>query len=296
MCLAARRHGSGPGGAGSRSAAAGGRIPRGAGRRRLRQFLRTFRLGTAALTVKARAATPGVAGSVPSGQWARTAAAVMEATAGSQATSPNNPAGQFPRSGRAGSVGPGRPAGGAARRLCGRHPAVEQAPPRRDPSRYDEADVPREPVTALRPGEYQPWSIRIRRATTTRARTKDRKKVKSLAADRGLDWGLRNARRGAAAISRPIRVDCYADRLAMAPGAGRGGGQDHPHAQRHRGRRPVQFVAAVWERLDAWGIAGNRMYWRPILEVHVAPGGQQTFQELCILLDGSGMNIEQKAN
>ena len=55
-----------------------------------------------------------------------------------------------------------------------------------------------------------------------------------------------------------------------------------------------KLVAALWEQMDSWGIAGEGMYWRPVLNVYVAPGAQQRFEDLKILLDGSGFNIERK--
>ena len=55
-----------------------------------------------------------------------------------------------------------------------------------------------------------------------------------------------------------------------------------------------KLVAALWEQMDSWGIAGEGMYWRPVLNVYVAPGAQQRLEDLQILLDGSGFNIERK--
>jgi hypothetical protein len=41
-------------------------------------------------------------------------------------------------------------------------------------------------------------------------------------------------------------------------------------------------------------MAGNRMYWRPILQVQVAPGGEERFRDLAVLLEGSGLTVERK--
>ena len=215
------------------------------------------------------------------------------ATSGSSNMSPNHqPTSSLGQDGTA-QAGPAGPPVVRPEGYVEGHPAVEQAPPRRDPSRYDEQDVSHEPITALRPGEYQPRIDQDPPRDEDKDKDKDRKKVQSLAADRGLDWSLRDAQHGAAAISRPIRVDCFADHLAVAPEPGVAAGKIIPMP---RGAKAAitPFVAAIWERLDAWGMAGNRMYWRPVLEIHVAPGGQQAFQDLCVLLEGSGMNIERK--
>lgn len=55
-----------------------------------------------------------------------------------------------------------------------------------------------------------------------------------------------------------------------------------------------KLVAAVWEHMDTWGIAGKNMYWHPILNVYAAPGGQRRLEDLDRLLRGSGLTIERK--
>jgi hypothetical protein len=53
------------------------------------------------------------------------------------------------------------------------------------------------------------------------------------------------------------------------------------------------FISAVWDHMDGWGIAGKGMYWRPVLDVYVVPGGEQRFADLSALLDGSGLLITE---
>lgn len=109
----------------------------------------------------------------------------------------------------------------------------------------------------------------------------------------GQDWALRNAARGAVAITRSLRVECYADRLVLP--AERAGGQaivvpfEGP-----TNRSTDRFVSAVWDRMDTWGIAGKNMYWRPSLDFSVAPGGEQRYEELTSLLEGSGLAARRK--
>jgi len=45
--------------------------------------------------------------------------------------------------------------------------------------------------------------------------------------------------------------------------------------------------------MESWGLAGNGMYWRPLLKVDVAPGGERRFIELRSLLEGSGLTLQQ---
>ncbi len=51
------------------------------------------------------------------------------------------------------------------------------------------------------------------------------------------------------------------------------------------------FVSAIWDHIGAWGTAGRGMHWRPVLNVHVAPGAERRFADLEALLDGSGLTV-----
>ncbi len=128
-----------------------------------------------------------------------------------------------------------------------------------------------------RPGEWQP--------------KQDRKQ--SLSETRGRDWGLRDAAGGSVPITRPIRVDCHGDRLVVVSGNG-------PYSDRTIGLGPQTvdsidtLISAVWEHMDSWGIAGQGMYWRPILSVRVAADAEARFADLEDLLEGSGLTVERK--
>ena len=69
--------------------------------------------------------------------------------------------------------------------------------------------------------------------------------------------------------------------LLSGPPAARPGGGHRPAkiiAMTGRTAAAVDpLVTAIWEQMDAWGIAGKGMYWRPILQVYVAPGAEQRF-------------------
>jgi hypothetical protein len=54
------------------------------------------------------------------------------------------------------------------------------------------------------------------------------------------------------------------------------------------------LVSDVWEHIDAWGIAGRGMYWKPVLQMSVAPGAEQRFNDLSALLTGSGLAVVRK--
>ena len=95
------------------------------------------------------------------------------------------------------------------------------------------------------------------------------------------------------AVTRPIRVDCYADRLVLVPEEGNHSPRTVPLDGPAEGSID-KFISAVWEHMDSWGIAGKGMYWRPVLKVRVAPGGQRRFAEISRLLEDSGLAVERK--
>ena len=51
------------------------------------------------------------------------------------------------------------------------------------------------------------------------------------------------------------------------------------------------LVASVHEKVKTWGIAGDRLYWRPKLVLSDVPGGLQRCKDLEILLSNSGIEI-----
>jgi len=117
--------------------------------------------------------------------------------------------------------------------------------------------------------------------------------VQSLAKSRGRDWGLPHKRADMVSMTRPIRVDCHHDRLMIVPG-----GNPQRAETITLGPQTIDavddFVAAVWREIDAWGVAGTGMYWRPVLNVRVAVGGERRFRDLSVLLEGSGLRVERK--
>jgi hypothetical protein len=150
------------------------------------------------------------------------------------------------------------------------------------------------PVMPLLPGEWRPEPPKPDRDQEEKEKNEKKKhpydKVKL---DHSQDdWALRNASRHAAAISRPIRVDCFADRLVLVPEAG---SEPHIIFLGSGGQRDAdKIVAGVWEIVDSWGMAGREMYWRPILNFYVVPGGESRMQDVTRSLQGSGLVIERK--
>ena len=50
-----------------------------------------------------------------------------------------------------------------------------------------------------------------------------------------------------------------------------------------------EFVAEVRHLIDDWGIAGENLYWRPVLVLTVGPDGQKRAADLARLLKNSGL-------
>ena len=116
---------------------------------------------------------------------------------------------------------------------------------------------------------------------------------KSLAERRGYDWGLRDAAGGSVGITRPIRVECYADRLVVVSENGSADNKAIPLGPRTISTIDT-FISAIWECMESWGIAGRGMYWRPVLHVHVAADAEDRFADFSALLEDSGIMVKRK--
>jgi hypothetical protein len=116
--------------------------------------------------------------------------------------------------------------------------------------------------------------------------------VQSLAAERGRNWALPNSARGAVAITRTVRVHCLSDRLIVLPEEGTHGGWTVVLGPRTEDSVDA-LVSAVRDHVGSWGIAGHGMYWRPVLQVDVAPDAGQRLADLIVLLDGSGLTVSE---
>jgi hypothetical protein len=148
---------------------------------------------------------------------------------------------------------------------------------------------------ALRPGEWQPSPDPMPTPPKEKPddQEKRRKEKKDLAARRGDDWGLKDASRGSVGVTRPIRIECYPDRLVVISDRRPVANKVIPMGPRTESAVDP-LIAGVWECMDGWGIAGHGMYWRPILQVSVAPGAEQRYADLSASLENSGLIVERK--
>jgi hypothetical protein len=125
------------------------------------------------------------------------------------------------------------------------------------------------------------------------ANAKEDAKKTSLAESRGKNWGLPDATRGAHPVSRPVRMACREDRIEFLTDTGYYVTKTVPFEGTTE-QSVDAFVSAVWEHMKSWGIAGRGLYWRPHFVVEVAPGGQRRFEELQLLLKGSGLELKRE--
>jgi hypothetical protein len=118
-------------------------------------------------------------------------------------------------------------------------------------------------------------------------------KEKAMAAEnRGKDWALKQKPPRSIPVRRTIRVTVGKDQLAILPDSGpaTAGGKSIPM----RGdtvESVDEFVKQVRDHIDGWGIAGNNLYWRPVVVLNVGPDGQQRATDLARLLKNSGLEV-----
>ncbi len=112
---------------------------------------------------------------------------------------------------------------------------------------------------------------------------------------RGVDWALPAAARHATGVTRPVRVACWPDRLLILPDQGDQHGARTILIEDAMADEIDAFVEAVWAHTERWGIALASGYWKPIINVEVAPGGEARFAELERLMEGSGLEVKRKS-
>ena len=145
--------------------------------------------------------------------------------------------------------------------------------------------------SAPRPGEWMPQPTSSESSRSSGPPSEG--PACPLAEIRGENWALPDAANGSVGITRPIRVNCYPDRLELAPNTSR----DRPQVVTLGDRTEDTvdtFISAVWDHMKSWGIAGRGMYWQPILNVQVASGAEGRFADLKMLLHSSGLEVKKR--
>jgi hypothetical protein len=81
------------------------------------------------------------------------------------------------------------------------------------------------------------------------------------------------------------------DRLAILPEQGVGGGRIVP-VDGDVDTAAGDFAAALRDRVKRWGIAGQGLYWKPILVLKPAPDGIANANRLARRLRSSGVEVQ----
>jgi hypothetical protein len=205
------------------------------------------------------------------------------------------------------SAGGGQDSGQTIKRPDGYvvgQPAREQTPQPTPPPKRDSDSPPPGDVAErrlLRPGEWEPTPDpppkglldKDKKDEDRFGRKKPHERPQSLAERRGEDWGLRDAARGSVGVTRPIRVECYADRLVILSDRNPAENKVVPLGPRTAASIDT-FISETWVHIESWGIAGRGMYWRPVLQVAVAPDAEERFSDLTALLEGSGLTVKRR--
>jgi hypothetical protein len=117
------------------------------------------------------------------------------------------------------------------------------------------------------------------------------KRRRSAAETRGENWANSAASRKAAAITRPIKVQVNRDQLLVLDADGQPIDDGAVTFQQPVDGVMDQLSAGIKRQVTDWGLAGDGMYWRPMLIVSVAPGAEKQAERLAELLDNSGVDV-----
>ncbi len=150
-------------------------------------------------------------------------------------------------------------------------------------------NVPSPPVGVIdttKPNQHEPGTPLSNAASTP---TPPQSKL----SERKKGWALEGAVPFSAPMSRTIKIQCDANQFVFSS---QQGGKTHRAIP--IGPSVVsatdKLVSEIKSQMESWGMAGEKMYWRPILEVTVLPGGEERFKELQYLLQNSGLVVERK--
>ncbi len=109
------------------------------------------------------------------------------------------------------------------------------------------------------------------------------------------DWTWKQIPPGHTAVVRPIRIHCFADRWIVIPDDGNLSQAVTIAADQPIHDRGMQTAAAVDRMVRRWGMAVAGGYWKPVLEVDVAPGAEHQFQLLESLMRSAGLQVTARA-
>ncbi|MEE3370181.1 MAG: hypothetical protein VX346_12635 [Planctomycetota bacterium] len=115
----------------------------------------------------------------------------------------------------------------------------------------------------------------------------------SLAESRGSNFALPKYENNLTEVQRPIRIQCYSDRLVIQKERGVDTRELAVPVHGAMSSDIESLIARIWDRMERWGLAIPGGYWKPILKIDVQPDAEHRFLELSALLRDSGMIVER---
>jgi len=113
----------------------------------------------------------------------------------------------------------------------------------------------------------------------------------SLAGSRGSDWASLATAGRSIPLTRPIRLECAADEFRVLGSGGRVAARIPIRGATAGAVDPL--VREVHATVTRWGIAGDRMYWKPELVLSATADGDGRRADLEQLLADSGLDTRR---
>ncbi|MCI0335228.1 MAG: hypothetical protein L0228_18620 [Planctomycetes bacterium] len=115
----------------------------------------------------------------------------------------------------------------------------------------------------------------------------------------GVNWKAPRANVRAVAVRRTIRIVVRGDHIGILSDESRSArsgpvGKTIPF-KRDTVESMDEFVEAVENQVEAWGIAGDNLYWKPVLEIQVGPDGGRRAEDMARLLKNSDIEVKLPA-
>ena len=113
----------------------------------------------------------------------------------------------------------------------------------------------------------------------------------SLAGSRGSNWASLATHDHPVPLTRPIRLECAGDEFRILDASGRVESRVPIGTQTADAVDPL--VRSIHAKVAGWGLAGDRMYWRPELVLSATPDGGGRQADLERLLADSGLDTRR---
>ena len=121
----------------------------------------------------------------------------------------------------------------------------------------------------------------------------NRSAAEPVASKKGRNWAWSGKSGAGTAVVRAIKLRCFADRWIVLPDAKSGTIAEIIMLDEPPQVCAERLAGIVMDRVDRWGLALMGGYWKPELVVDVAAGGEERFEQLKRLLEGSGLEIQR---